>query len=689
MAPSSGTILSDLIPFGAATTALLAFAASRFYRRRVMASGVGPDATVEVVSQVDDEVGRFFRSQLRLVGGCLVVGAALLWTFAPGTWVSASAFAFGAMLAGWVWWTGARSATAAGARVTEGGRQGGVARAMLLAARGGLIPGLTAAAAAIAAVLAGVLLVDVILERSAQPAALVALIMGASVISLVFRIGGGIYTKASDIGADLGGKIEAGMNEDDPSNPAAVADTAGDVIGGVIGSGVDLFESFLAGMLGAAAYAVLAFGDNGPGLAAFVVAVGAIGLVGSLAGLMLVNPGGDNLASSLSWAALAAAALTGLGALTLAAAGPPAVAVAHRLGLGLAATIGVALGWTIGRISEWFTSDHYKTVKEVARQSQTGDATLIIGGLAAGMRSAAVTATIIASGLAAAFAAGRWAIGAGGGMFGIVLAAVGAVAPLGIAAGLGAFAAMTDTAAGVAALSDPNPEVRQATSGLAAVGAAAAAGGRGYTTGIAAVVGVAVLALLGEAANFDPVDLVRPPTLVGMVAGAIFPLLFTSFNLNSVGRSAARIIGEVRRQLDEIPGLRQRQPGVRPDAGACAELATSLATREVVAPSVVVLLVPIGLGFISREVLSGFLLAAIVTGFLQAIFLVNTGGVWTGANRLIEAGAFGGSGSDSHRAGLTGDSVGDPLKDAAGPALNVALKTMAIVAVLTVLSMGR
>jgi K(+)-stimulated pyrophosphate-energized sodium pump len=340
------------------------------------------------------------------------------------------------------------------------------------------------------------------------------------------------------------------------------------------------------------------------------------------------------------------------------------------------------VGWFVGKISEWFTSDHFKTVKEIARQAQTGPATVIITGIAEGMRSAAFSVIVVAGGIGAAFFAGDWALGEGGGIYGVAIAAIGVLATLGITISVDAYGPIADNAGGIAEMAHLPAEVREATDALDSLGNTTAAVAKGFAIASAAVTSLALFAAFTQAVQLESIDITHVETVIGLFIGGMFPFLFAAMTMNAVGRAANKMIDEVRRQFREIPGLKAGDPDAKPDYTTCVDIATAGALREMVIPGSLAVALPLVVGFIDVEALGGLLAGALVTGFLLAIFMANAGGAWDNAKKFIETGAFGGKGSDAHHAAVIGDTVGDPFKDTSGPAMNIVIKVMTIVSLI-------
>ena len=353
--------------------------------------------------------------------------------------------------------------------------------------------------------------------------------------------------------------------------------------------------------------------------------------------------------------------------------------VANPLGIWIAVLAGLVVGWMVGKISEWFTSDDHKKVKEIARQSQTGPATVIISGIAESMKSAAYSAIVVAAGIGISYFAGDWALGDGGGIYGVAIAAIGTLATVGIIISVDAYAPIADNAGGIARMADLPAEAREATDALDSLGNTTTAVAKGFAVASAGVTALALFAAFTRAADLDQIDLTRAPTLIGLFVGAMFPFLVAALTINAVGRAANKMIDEVRRQFREIPGLREGRPDAKPEYTACVDIAAGGALREMIIPGSLAVALPLLVGVIDVEALGGLLAGALVTGFLLAIFMANAGGAWDNAKKFIESGAFGGRGSESHKAAVIGDTVGDPFKDTSGPAMNVVIKVMTIV----------
>jgi K(+)-stimulated pyrophosphate-energized sodium pump len=640
---------------------------------------------VEIGAAIREGAMAFLRREYAWVSVFVLVMAALIALFLDwGRPWGAIAYVFGAVLSGTAGLIGMRIATRANTRTTEAARLGGIPAALPLAFRGGAVMGFTVAGLGLLGVGLGFLLFHEILGLESWAEVITAIGLGGSSIALFARVGGGIYTKAADVGADLVGKVEAGIPEDDPRNPAVIADNVGDNVGDVAGMGADLFESYVGSLVAPIAYAAIVFGGSVflEEAIIFPLAVGALGMFAAIIGSFLVRARSEEaLTASLHRGTNFALVATGLGVLGLTYWLFGDVAE-NPLGLWLAVVAGLVVGWVVGKISEWFTSDSYKMVKEIARHSQTGPATVVIAGLAEGMRSAAFSVIAVAAGIGISYLSGDWALGDGGGIYGVAIAAIGVLATLGITISVDAYGPIADNAGGIAEMAQLPEEVRQATDALDSLGNTTAAVAKGFAIASAAVTALALFAAFTQAVGLESIDLTRVQTTIGLFIGAMYPFLFAALTMNAVGRAAFKMIDEVRRQFREIPGLREGDPSARPEYAVCVDIATTGALREMILPGVVTVALPLVVGFIDVEALGGLLAGSLITGFLLAIFMANAGGAWDNAKKFIEAGAYGGKGSDSHKAAVIGDTVGDPFKDTSGPAMNIVIKVMAIVSLI-------
>ena len=658
------------------------------YGRFVLAESPGNAKMVELMGAIREGSMAFMRREYLAIGVFVVVMASLILIFLDwGRPWGAVAYVFGALLSGLAGFIGMRIATAANARTTEAARKGGTAKALPVAFRGGAVMGFTVAGLGLLGFSVGVWffseVMDMELDEWVQ--IVTAIGLGASTIALFARVGGGIYTKAADVGADLVGKVEAGIPEDDPRNPATIADNVGDNVGDVAGMGADLFESYVGSMIAPIAFAAIVFA-SAPFVAQTIfypLMIASIGMLASIIGSFLVRPKGDHLARALHMGTWSAAILTVIGVGVITPLMFADVEGVENNGWGLfgSVIIGLAVGLLVGKISEWYTSDHYKTVKDIAKQSETGPATVVLAGIAEGKRSAAYSVIVVALGMGGAYYTADLAI-EGGGIYGVAIAAIGVLATLGITVSVDAYGPIADNAGGIAEMAELPPDVREATDQLDALGNTTAAVAKGFAIASAAVTALALFFSFAEAAEISGLDLLDIKVAVGLLLGGMFPYLFAAMTIQAVGRAAFQMIEEVRRQFREIPGLREGEPGVKPEYAKCVDISTKASLREMIVPGAAAVALPLVVGFISVEMLGGLLAGALVSGFLLAIYMANAGGAWDNAKKFIEAGAFGGKGSDAHKAAVVGDTIGDPFKDTAGPSMNIVIKVMTIVSLI-------
>ena len=677
--------MTETILYIALIAGVSGLALAVYYTRAVLAAPQGNERMVELSTAIRSGAMAFLKREYTWVSVFVIVMAVLIAVLLDwGRPWGAIAYVFGASLSALAGFIGMRIATAANSRTTEAARTGGVVAALPVAFRGGAVMGFTVAGLGLLGIGLGFLVFEKILDDPNWVDIITAIRLGGSSIALFARVGGGIFTKAADVGADLVGKVEAGIPEDDPRNPAVIADAVGDNVGDVAGMGADLFESYIGAIVAPIAYSALVFGGMAFQAEAiiFPLAVAILGMFASIIGSFLVKAKDESdLAAALHRGTNFAMIATGLGVAGLAA-WVFGDKVDNWLGIWFAVVAGLGVGWFVGKISEWFTSDRYKTVKEIARQSQTGPATVIISGIAEGMRSAAYSVTVVAAGIGVAFAAGDWAMGEGGGIYGVAIAAIGVLATLGITISVDAYGPIADNAGGIAEMAHLDPEVREATDALDSLGNTTAAIAKGFAIASAAVTSLALFSAFTKAVNLEQIDISRVPTMIGLLLGGMFPFLFAALTMNAVGRAASLMIEEVRRQFREIPGLKAGDPEAKADYNKCIDIATTSALQQMILPGSLAIALPLVVGFIDVEALGGLLGGALVTGFLLAIFMSNAGGAWDNAKKFIETGAFGGKGSDSHTAAVIGDTVGDPFKDTSGPAMNIVIKVMTIVSLI-------
>lgn len=510
--------------------------------------------------------------------------------------------------------------------------------------------------------------------------------MGASSMALFARVGGGIFTKAADVGADLVGKVEAGIPEDDPRNPAAIADNVGDNVGDVAGMGADLYESYVSSVISASALGVSAFSGSLSAMAVPML-LAALGIVMSIIGTFFVRTG-ESIDQKVLLKALRRG--TNLSAVAIALVALPVVWFVlgkENIGLYFAILAGLLAGILIGLSTEYFTSDTYKPTRKLASTSETGSATIIIGGLGLGMKSTVLPIAIVSVSVLCAFFVSGGAGSTSMGLYGIALAAVGMLSTLGITLATDAYGPVADNAGGIAEMTGLPPEVRERTDALDSLGNTTAATGKGFAIGSAALTALALIASYIEkvktvdaAVTFEDFSLMNPVVLIGLFIGGCLPFLFAALTMESVGRAAQSIVVEVRRQFKEIKGIMEGKAD--PDYATCVDLCTKSSLREMILPTIVAVVTPIAVGLIlGYKGVVGMLAGATVTGFLMAVFMSNSGGAWDNAKKYIESGEHGGKGSEQHKAAVVGDTVGDPFKDTSGPAINILIKLLSMVSI--------
>lgn len=512
--------------------------------------------------------------------------------------------------------------------------------------------------------------------------------MGASSMALFARVGGGIYTKAADVGADLVGKVEAGIPEDDPRNPAVIADNVGDNVGDVAGMGADLYESYVGSIVSTSALAVAA----GLGLSGVTIpmTMAAVGILSSIIGTFFVRSGEKVEQKVLLSALRGGTYLSGILIAIISYFLVRSVLGPQHIGVYFAILSGLIAGILIGFFTEYFTSDTYKPTKNLSETSLTGPATVIIGGLSLGMLSTAVPVIIVGIAILTSYFLSGGANSFNLGLYGVGISAVGMLSTLGITLATDAYGPVADNAGGIAEMTNLGEEVRQRTDALDSLGNTTAATGKGFAIGSAALTALALIAAYRdeveliakkESMNFSfNLTLINPPVLIGLFIGGMLPFLFSSLTMKAVGRAAQKIIFEVRRQFKEIVGLMDGT--AKPDYASCVDICTRAAQKEMIAPALIAIIAPIIVGiFLGVNGVAGMLAGATVTGFTLAVMMANSGGAWDNAKKYIEAGNYGGKGSDSHKAAVVGDTVGDPFKDTSGPSLNILIKLLSMVSI--------
>ena len=696
------------VPYFALIASALALLLAYYFAKTVMKADEGTDLMKEIGQAIREGAMAFLRREYQWVSAFVVVMFVLLLVVPIEGRPSASfAYLMGAVLSSIAGFIGMRIATAANTRTANAAREG-AAKALPLAFKGGAVMGFTVAGLALLGISFNYLLWVTWLGVDSAFQVVAAFGLGASSIALFARIGGGIYTKAADVGGDLVGKVEAGIPEDDPRNPATIADAVGDNVGDVAGMGADLFESYAGSVVAPIVLVSLllsgvfiegdklqVFGDY-ESLLMYPILIGSLGMIASIVGALLTRgKEGQSLSTQLHTGQYIAMGLTVIftivGTQWLfggASAADGSDIVQTPIFLSLTIIIGLLGGWGIGFVSEYFTSEHYKPVKGIASQSETGAATVTIEGIAQGKLSTLPSVVLVVTMIGLSYWLGGAAFGQAGeviGLYGVSLAAIGMLAVTGVIVAVDAYGPIADNAGGIAEMAELPSEVREVTDSLDALGNTTAAVAKGFAVGSAAVTALALFKSFsltaGSQVNLDIND---TAVTIGLFLGAMTPFIFAAMTMSSVGRAAQAMIVEVRRQFAEIPGLREGQPGVKPDSRRCVDISTQAALREMLLPGGLAIVLPLAIGFIDVNALGGFLAGAVVTGFLLAIYMANSGGAWDNAKKYIEAGAHGGKGTDAHAAAVVGDTIGDPFKDTSGPAMNILIKVMTIVSLVFV-----
>lgn len=581
---------------------------------------------------------------------------------------TALAFLIGAILSTLAGYCGMSVATKANVRTANAAKEKGMNSALSTAFSGGAVMGMSVSGL-------GLLGVCLIYALTGDDNILFGFSLGASSIALFARVGGGIYTKAADVGADLVGKVEAGIPEDDPRNPATIADNVGDNVGDVAGMGADLFESYAGSLISAISLGVLAFsGSSSWKYAVFPCLLSAIGLISSIIGTLFVRgKDGKNPQKALNTGTYVASALVVISSVLL------SYFMLGTFRFAIAIIAGLLVGLLIGTITEMYTSDKFPFVKKIAKQSETGSATTIISGIAVGMQSTLIPIILIGVGIFVAYFVtnGTGADGTSG-IYGIALAAVGMLSTTGITVAVDAYGPIADNAGGIAEMSDLPNEVREITDSLDSVGNTTAAIGKGFAIGSAALTALALFFTFAQKVNLATIDIMNYKVVIGLLVGGMLPFLFSSLTMDSVSKAAQSMIEEVRRQFRTIPGILEGKG--KPDYKNCVAISTHAALRQMILPGVLAIVSPIIIGvLLGAEALGGMLGGSLTTGVLLAIFMSNSGGAWDNAKKYIEGGHHGGKGSPSHKAAVVGDTVGDPFKDTSGPSINILIKLMTIV----------
>ena len=627
-----------------------------YLTKKVGKQDAGTDRMKEIAAFIHEGARAFLTAEYKI----LVVFVAVLFVLIGigiGNWVTAVCFLVGALFSTAAGYIGMNVATKANVRTAAAAKDSGMNKALSIAFSGGAVMGMCVVGF-------GLFGAGVVYILTKNPDVLSGFSLGASSIALFARVGGGIYTKAADVGADLVGKVEAGIPEDDPRNPAVIADNVGDNVGDVAGMGADLFESYVGSLVSAITLGVVYAKESG---AIFPLVIAALGVLASVIGCFFVK--GDENSSphkALKYGSYSAAIVVMIGSLIL------SKMFFNGFKEAIAIIFGLVVGLLIGVITEIYTSGDYRFVKKIAQQSETGPATTVISGIAVGMQSTAVPIILIAIGIIGAYSFS--------GLYGIALAAVGMLSTTGITVAVDAYGPIADNAGGIAEMSGLPSEVRNITDKLDAVGNTTAAMGKGFAIGSAALTALALFVSYAQAVGLfeEGINLLDYKVIVGMFVGGMLPFLFSAFTMDSVSKAAYKMIEEVRRQFNTIPGILEGKG--KPDYKSCVAISTQAALKEMLLPGVMAVLAPVFIGVVlGPDALGGLLGGALVTGVMLAIFMSNSGGAWDNAKKYIEDGHHGGKGSEAHRAAVVGDTVGDPFKDTSGPSINILIKLMTIV----------
>ncbi len=642
-----------LTPLFAAVALLFALYKARY----VSKCDAGNSRMQEIAAAIAEGASAFLRAEYKILAIFIVVLFVLITIFIDfGT---AACFVIGACFSILAGFFGMRVATKANVRTANAALTSGMNKALSVAFSGGSVMGMCVVGL-------GLLGCSLIYIITGNYNILFGFSLGASSIALFARVGGGIYTKAADVGADLVGKVEAGIPEDDPRNPAVIADNVGDNVGDVAGMGADLFESYVGALVSALTLGVSVQGLFTGAGAIFPLIIAAVGILGSVIATFFVRGKDDsNPHKALKMGSYVSAVIVAVLSVVL------SYSFFSKIYYALAIIAGLIVGLVIGFVTEVYTSDDYKSVKRIAAQSETGSATTIISGVAVGMMSTWVPIVLISVGIYVSYAVT-------GDLYGIALAAVGMLATTGITVAVDAYGPIADNSGGIAEMSGLDPHVREITDKLDAVGNTTAAMGKGFAIGSAALTALALFVSYATEVKLNAIDLLDPNVVIGLLIGGMLPFAFSALTMDSVSKAAYKMIEEVRRQFREIPGILKGE--AKPDYSSCVSISTRAALHEMIVPGVMAVVVPLLVGILlGPAALGGLLAGSLVTGVLLAIYMSNAGGAWDNAKKYIEGGHNGGKGSDAHKAAVVGDTVGDPFKDTSGPSINILIKLMTVV----------
>ena len=619
----------------------------------------GTDRMKEIAASINEGAKAFLFAEYKILAIFIVVLFLAIGLFLrENSWITAVCFLCGALFSILAGYVGMNVATKANVRTANAARTSGMNKALSVAFSGGSVMGMCVVGL-------GLLGASVLYMIIGKLGVLFGFSLGASSIALFARVGGGIYTKAADVGADLVGKVEAGIPEDDPRNPAVIADNVGDNVGDVAGMGADLFESYVGAIISAMTLGAVAFsGSKG---VVFPLVIAACGILASVIATFFVRGSeGANPHKALKMGSYVSALLVVIASVIL------SKVMLGGFGAAIAIVSGLVVGLVIGIVTEVYTSGDYKFVKKIAQQSETGSATTIISGTAVGMMSTWIPIVLIGLGI---FLAHRFA-----GIYGIALAAVGMLSTTGITVAVDAYGPIADNAGGIAEMSGLDHSVREITDKLDAVGNTTAAMGKGFAIGSAALTALALFVSFTQATGLtaDSVALTNPNVVIGLLIGGMLPFVFSAMTMDSVSKAAYSMIEEVRRQFREIPGVMEGT--TKPDYKTCVAISTTSALKEMLVPGIMAVVVPLLVGIVlGSTALAGLLAGSLVSGVMLAMFMSNAGGAWDNAKKYIEEGNHGGKGSEAHKAAVVGDTVGDPFKDTSGPSINILIKLMTVV----------